>query len=435
LAKTKPKPQAVIDQELAVEKRKEVAKADPFGLFAGTTGAATTGAPATGATPSPLAQAIASFEGFDKAGSVAQRNNNPGNLRAGPGQTGTDKNGYAIFPDLNTGWSALHDLIQKRSGDNLTLQEFFGGKKGVYPGYAPAADKNDPANYAATVAKTLGVDPTAKLADIPGSLPAAAKPGARITPDMQGQAVIDALPGSVAQMVKGYAEGRLTFPTGRALMSPFMQQMLGLVGQYDPSFDVNNPGKRAATAKAFAVGKEGQQINALNTAIGHVDDLSKSADKLENTWSPAYNTIANFISKQLGRPEVNNFETTKKAVVDELTRVWRGTGGSEGDIKSWSKTLDEANSPEQLHGAIATIGRLLESKLGALEDQYREGMGTISQGRHMITADARKTLDRLEQKAGNAPSTAKAGPAVGSVEDGYRFKGGDPKKPENWEKQ
>jgi hypothetical protein len=110
------------------------------------------------------------------------------------------------------------------------------------------------------------------------------------------------------------------------------------------------------------------------------------------------------ISKQLGKPEVNNFETTKKAVVDELTRVWRGTGGSEGDIKSWSATLDAANSPEQLHGAIATIGRLLESKLGALEDQYREGMGTISQGRHMITADARKTLDRLERKAGNAPS-------------------------------
>lgn len=435
IGKTEPKPQSVIDQELAVAKAKELAKADPFGLFAGTTGAPTTGAQATGVTPIPLAQQIATFEGFDKPGSVAQRNNNPGNLRAGPGATGTDKNGYAIFPDVNTGWAALHDLIQKHSGQDLTLQEFFGGKKGVYPGYAPAADRNDPVNYAATVAKGLGVDPTAKLSDIPGSQVPAAR--TRITPDMQGQPVLDALPGALAQQIKALAEGRMKFPTGQALKSPYWQQMLGILGQYDPSFDANNPGKRAATANAFAVGKEGQQVNALNTAIGHVDDLSKSADKLENTWSPAYNTVANLISKQMGRPAVNNFDTTKKAVVDELTRVWRGTGGSEADIKSWSQSLDAANSPDQLHGAIATIGRLLESKITALQEQYREGMGTISQGKQMITPAARKTLDRLEQKAGGTPAAAvnpnPGGYVPNHVYGGMKYLGGDPNNRASWQ--
>lgn len=36
-------------------------------------------------------------------------------------------------------------------------------------------------------------------------------------------------------------------------------------------------------------------------------------------------------------------------------------------------------------------------------------------------------------KTESAPSAAIAGPKVGAIEDGHRFKGGDPSKPENWE--
>lgn len=388
---------AVIAQRRTEAAAKAQTQADPFNLFGAAGGGA---APAGAVTPTPLAQAIATFEGFDKAGSVAQRNNNPGNLRSGPGQTGTDKNGYAIFPDLNTGWAALHDLIQKRSGDDLTLQEFFGGKKGVYPGYAPAGDRNDPATYAATVAGQLGVEPGAKLADIPGSQAAAvAKPGTRITQDMQGQAVLDALPPALANQIKGYSEGRLTIPTGRALQSGYWQEMLSLISQYDPSFDVANPSKRSATARAFAVGREGQTANAMVTGIGHLAALSKAVDKLNNTWSPTYNTIANFLAEHTGSPVVNDYNTVKKNVVDELTRIWRGTGGNAADIKDRAEVLDASRSPAQLHSAIAKIGDLLESKLSALEDQYRQGMGRIAEGRQIIPPEARKTLDALEQKA------------------------------------
>jgi hypothetical protein len=115
-----------------------------------------------------VAQAIAGFEGLGKEGSVAQRNNNPGNLKAGPGQVGTDEGGYAIFPDMQTGWAALRSHISRHSTEDLTLREYFGGKPGVYKGYAPKADKNDPENYASVVAKRLGVTPDTKLADVVG---------------------------------------------------------------------------------------------------------------------------------------------------------------------------------------------------------------------------------------------------------------------------
>lgn len=114
-----------------------------------------------------LAQGIARFEGFQVSGSRAQRNNNPGNLRAGPGQVGTDAGGYAIFPDLETGWAALDNQIQLNLTryPTLTLREFFGGGAG-YPGYAPAADQNNPGQYADTVAGWLGISPDVALSSL-----------------------------------------------------------------------------------------------------------------------------------------------------------------------------------------------------------------------------------------------------------------------------
>lgn len=109
-----------------------------------------------------LAQAIARFEGYFISGSIAQRNNNPGNLRSWGSLPVRD--GYAVFPTAQAGWDALQSQIEMNISRGLNLYEFFGGKPGVYAGYAPSADRNDPMNYADTVAGWLGIDPTVSLA-------------------------------------------------------------------------------------------------------------------------------------------------------------------------------------------------------------------------------------------------------------------------------
>lgn len=96
-----------------------------------------------------LAQGIATFEGFFKPGTLAQRNNNPGNLRAGVGQIGTDPNGYAIFPDVQTGWNALYNQISLDAGRGATLESF------LYK-YAPPSE-NDTQNYLNFLVSEVGV--------------------------------------------------------------------------------------------------------------------------------------------------------------------------------------------------------------------------------------------------------------------------------------
>lgn len=56
----------------------------------------------------------------------------------------------------------------------LTLSEFFGGKPGVYAGYAPAADNNPVSNYVSFVARRTGIDPNARLSAASGSAAAVA---------------------------------------------------------------------------------------------------------------------------------------------------------------------------------------------------------------------------------------------------------------------
>jgi hypothetical protein len=118
-----------------------------------------------GATVDDLASAIAKFEGYGTPGVWATINNNPGNLRSGTGQTGTN-GGFAVFATPADGFAALDNQIEINEGMGLNLNQFFGGLPGVYPGYAPAADSNNPAAYATTVASWIGIDPTVPLTQV-----------------------------------------------------------------------------------------------------------------------------------------------------------------------------------------------------------------------------------------------------------------------------
>jgi hypothetical protein len=120
-----------------------------------------------------LQAAITRFENTNPA------YNNPCALTAGPGATGRAPNGIALFPDLSTGRAACDRQIQLNIDRGLTLEEFFAGKPGVYPGYAPAVAGNDPANYSATVARWLGIS-----SDVP--LNAAGAAGEDWTPWLVG---------------------------------------------------------------------------------------------------------------------------------------------------------------------------------------------------------------------------------------------------------
>ena len=99
------------------------------------------------------------MEGYNKPGTLAQRQNNPGNLRfVGQKDAIRGDKGFARFPTPEHGFTALQNQIRLDASRGLTLEQF------IYK-YAPPTSNNTKA-YLASVALTLGAKPKHRLKDI-----------------------------------------------------------------------------------------------------------------------------------------------------------------------------------------------------------------------------------------------------------------------------
>jgi hypothetical protein len=131
--------------------------------------------------------AIAQFEGFNTPGSRPARNNNPGDLKqAGqPGAVGTDPQGFAIFPDAGTGWTALYNQLNAYVNEFpdysiLQIMAHYLGQS-----VATSDTQGNAFTYANFVASALGVDVSATLGALASGVAAAV---ATIAPDDSGDA-------------------------------------------------------------------------------------------------------------------------------------------------------------------------------------------------------------------------------------------------------
>ena len=97
-------------------------------------------------------------------GSLTWRANNPGALRYSDftrrmGAIGVTLNGFAIFPNADVGRRANVALLKTDKYQNKTLAQ-------AIQVYAPSSDGNNPASYAARLARAMGVSTNTYLRDM-----------------------------------------------------------------------------------------------------------------------------------------------------------------------------------------------------------------------------------------------------------------------------
>jgi hypothetical protein len=229
---------------------------------------------------------------------------------------------------------------------------------------------------------------------------------------VHGDEFLSTLDGQTSAQVKALAEGRMQFPQGFALKSPYWQNMLNMVAQYDPSFDAVNYNARAGTRKDFTSGKSAENVTALNTAIAHLQTLSNNFKQLDNSDFPAYNSAANFLGRQFGNPEIQKnvaaTGTTAEAVAHELAKVFRSTGMSEGEINAWKQKINTNATPAEQQAIIDGAIELMNGRLEALADRYNKGLGTTSDGLELLSPKSREAITNL--RGGPTTSNAKIAP-------------------------
>lgn len=228
---------------------------------------------------------------------------------------------------------------------------------------------------------------------------------------LSGDAFLQTLDPGMAREVKSIAQGNIPI-NGRSLSK--LQPLLQAVTQYDPTFNASDYNSRAKTRADFTSGKSAQNITSLNTALGHINSLLDNADALNNTSVPWFNSAVNSVESGLGDTRVKNFNTTRDAVADELTRVFRGTGGAVSDVNSWKEKLDSAGSPEQFKGVAKQMADLLTSRMDALGQQYNQGMGTTKDGIDLLSPKAQKAYQRISGEP--APMGNAGGPPAAAVQ-------------------
>lgn len=217
---------------------------------------------------------------------------------------------------------------------------------------------------------------------------------AQPSPELTGEEHLNTLDKARADQVRAMVEGRLAPPGGFALMTPYWQMMLQDAAQYEPGFDFTKWQARVSAARDFASGEATRNVTSLNTVIGHLDTLREAADKLHNRSIPYWNMAANYVQSALGDPAVKNFEIARNAVADEMAKVFRSSGMSDTEIRSWKETLGTSNSPEQFKAVIGQAVDLMHSRLDALKDQYRRGMGR--EPPELLSPKAQKTLENVQ---------------------------------------
>lgn len=235
--------------------------------------------------------------------------------------------------------------------------------------------------------------------------PSAPQLGA-IPSDVHGEDFLGRVPKPIADQVKALAEGRMQFPAGFALKSPYWQNMISMVSQYDPNFDAVNYNARANTRKDFTSGKSADNITALNTAIYHLGSLEKNLSALNNSSIPAFNTVKNTLGEQLGSESIQQAkkasEADAEAVSHELAKVFRSVGMSEGEVNSWKQKITTNSSPAQRKAIIGEALHLMEGRLEALGERYNRGLGTTAEPLSLLDPKARAVYQQLKQASGEA---------------------------------
>jgi hypothetical protein len=194
---------------------------------------------------------------------------------------------------------------------------------------------------------------------------------ANITKDLQiaGLNTDGSVNGNVESMAQAIAKGEIAPLSGFALARPAGQQVMARVMQINPDYDATTYGAKAAAAKAFTSGPQGNSLRSFAVAGQHLDQLGQLADALDNGNIQLINKVAQTVATQTGNPAPTNFDAAKDIVSKEVVKAIVAGGGGVAERQELKDSLDKAKSPAQLKGVITQYRNLMSAQHDALLQQ------------------------------------------------------------------
>ena len=173
-------------------------------------------------------------------------------------------------------------------------------------------------------------------------------------------------------------------------------------------------GVAGQTAAARTLGTTGASMTlGANEASKMIPVAQGYVEKLDPSNYPLLNQAGLFIAKNTGDPNQAGLAASLNALVNSYARAITPRGTPTVSDKNHAReVINSAMSKGQFNEVFNVMNTEMQAAQGALAE--------VSPA----------TIGRLKTGGGG-----KAAPSVGAIQDGYRFKGGNPADPNNWEKQ
>jgi hypothetical protein len=206
--------------------------------------------------------------------------------------------------------------------------------------------------------------------------------------------------------------------------------ILALVQQKYPDFDQTTYQAKNKLIQSYTSGTQSKEINAINTAMGHVKVLDDAVDALNNGNVQLLNSIGNKLGIATGSTPQTTFQAIVHRVGPEITTAYLPGGGGEGERIANEKDFSENLAPQQLHDNAAITVKLLRSKVGALENQYQNTVGRNDFNQRFITPEAQAAFDKFGggNSGGSLPSGSGRFIDAATAQQFYKAAGNDPAK-------
>ena len=190
-------------------------------------------------------------------------------------------------------------------------------------------------------------------------------------PNKQAEIDYSQVPAQIKGNVKAILEYRSPMPP-QSRNNPINVATRAWVQKLAPDYEETDFPAKNKILQDYTSGKTSTQINAVNTAIGHLGELDQAIDALKNNKVQVLNKVANFYNVQSGDTPVTTFNNIVHKVGPELAAAYIQGGGGEGERGTNQADYDPKMSAEQLHANTAEAIKLLTSKTGSLENQWNQ---------------------------------------------------------------
>lgn len=241
--------------------------------------------------------------------------------------------------------------------------------------------------------------------------------------------------------VRAIIEGRAPYPTGMLLKTPYGQELASHVTQADPSFEAGNATARVKIRNEFmsgGVGSPAGQISAGNTALQHAGEMSDALERMK-TPDGSFETLnklgednipyVSYYANKLhnagvqgtpGGKDLNDFMTAKNHFSEEVTKFYAGSAGSEAERARALANLDAAKSLPELRSAIKTEANLMQGKVNALQERWRNGMGPLVPDFPLISKESQGAVGRIMQRDQSSAAPQAQGVDPGAIAEAKR---------------